>query len=156
MTNTLRAAIKALMNKFSTSSMVEDLTIVQAIDSNDEQIQGIQAGVPTYVYKAVITQSSTNAPTVVTLLVNTFPSTPSYTYTNAGDYSVDCGVDLSSFSVNTIQDCVSDTGTIGGLLGYVYGEQSAGDYRIQTANAALSQANDILVNYTLVIEAYPA
>lgn len=156
MTNTLRAAIKALMNKFSTSSMVEDLTIVQAIDSNDEQIQSIQNIMPTYVYKAVITQSSTNAPTVVTLLVNTFPSTPSYTYTNAGDYLVDCGVDLSSFNVNTIQDCVSDTGTIGGLLGYVYGSMAGADYQIQTANAALSAADDILINYTLVIEAYSA
>lgn len=164
MTNTLRAAIKALMNKFSTSSMVEDLTIVQAIDSNDEQIQEntasistIQSALPTYVYKAVINQSGVNAPSEDAVIVNTFPGAINITYDNVGSYLVSFDdVDLSSFLVNTIQDCVSDTGTIGGLVGYVYGSQSGGNYQIQTANAALSQADDILVNYTLVIEAYSA
>lgn len=155
MTNSLREKIQALMAKFSLSSLAEQLTIVSAINSNDEQIQEIQSSLPVYVYKAIITQASTNAPTESVVLVNTFPGS-SFSYVGAGSYLLDLGVDLSGYNVNTIQDCVSDTGTIGGLLGYVYGDIAGSDYQVQTANAALAAADDILVNYTLTIEAYSA
>ena len=144
------------MAKSVISGLTDQLTILQGIDSNDEQIQALQAAQPIYVYKAVINQTGGNAPTVAAILVNTFPSATFY-YLGLGNFTLELGVDLDSYNVNTIQDCVSDTGTLGGLLGYVYVNASGGDnIQIQTANAALSAADDILVNYTLVIEAYPA
>lgn len=151
------------MTKSIIAGLMDQLTILQAIDSNDEQVQAntasistLQSALPAYVYKAVINQSSGGAPSVVSTLVNTFPSA-TFSYIVAGDFLLELGIDLDGYNVNTIQDCVSDTGTLGGLLGYVYAQAAGGDnIQIQTANSALAAADDILVNYTLVIEAYPA
>lgn len=151
MTNTLRAAIKALMNKFSIASMVEDLTIVQAIDSNDEQIQDIQAGVPTYVYKAVITQLGTNAP-LATVLVNTFPSA-TFSYIGEGQYSLNLGIDLNDLNVTTIQQSCYNGTDVFNVVGYT---DFAGVYYIDNYDSTRTLADDLLSNYTLVIEAYPA
>lgn len=155
MIQSIRAAIKSLMTKAANSGPVEQLTILQGIDSNDQQIQSLLAANPTYVFKAVISQAGGAAPTIGTLLVNTFPEA-TFSFGGTGVYSLDLGVDLSQYNVNTIQDCVSDTGTIGGLLGYVYGESAGANYQIQTADDTPVAADGILVNYTLVIEAYPA
>lgn len=166
MTNNLVSAIKALMEKYSIASMIEQLTIVQAIDSNNDEIKAnattiaaleaeievLEASLPIYVYKAVITQAGAGTAPTASILINTFPSA-TWSYNSVGVYSVDLGVDLSDFLVNTIQGCVSDTGMAGGLLGYVYGEPAV-SYVISTVNDALTAADDILVNYTLVIEAY--
>ena len=156
MIQSIRAAIKSLMTKAANAGLLEQLTILQGIDSNDQQIQDLlQSGPPAYVFKAVISQSGTAAPTIDTLLVNTFPSSPILGYDRTGSYQINLGVDFGTLKVNTIQDCVSDTGTINGLVGYVYGESGGGqNYHIKTANTALAAADDILVNYTITIEAY--
>lgn len=156
MTNTLRAAIKALMNKFSIASMLENLTIVQAIDSNDEQIQSIQNIMPTYVYKAVITQSGTNAPDASYVLVDNLPNA-SFEYVSTGVYKLNFGGSIDPYTFNIIQNIASDTGGAGGTIGYVFGEVvGSTHYQISTTDAAGLASNDILFNYTLVIEAYPA
>ena len=156
MTNTLRAAIKALMNKFSIASMLEDLTIVQAIDSNDEQIQDMQDIMPTYVYKAVISQAGTNAPAISHVLVDNFPNT-SFEYDSTGVYKLNFGSNIDPYTFNVIQDISSDTGGTGGTIGYVFGEVIGSTYyQISTTDAAGLASNDILFNYTLVIEAYSA
>ena len=156
MTNTLRAAIKALMNKFSIASMIEDLTIVQAIDSNDEQIQNIQSSLPTYVYKAVISQSGTNAPDVSYVLVDNFPNA-SLEYVSTGVYKLNFGGNIDPYTFNIIQNIASDTGGAGGTIGYVFGEVIGSTYyQISTTDAAGLATDGVLFNYTLVIEAYPA
>jgi hypothetical protein len=155
MIQSIRAAIKSLMTKAINAGLSDQLTILQGIDSNDQQIQDIQSALPSYVFKAIVSQAGGAAPTINTLLVNTFPEA-TFSLGGTGVFTLDLGVDLSQYNVTTIQDCVSDTGTIGGLLGYVYGESAGANYQIQTADNTLAAADDILVNYTLVIEAYPA
>jgi hypothetical protein len=161
MTNNLRGKIKALMTKFSLSSMVEQLTLVQAIDSNDEQIQANTASItalepkvnalPTYVYKATLTQSGANAPTAV-VLVNTFPD-EDYTYDSTGTYILDLGVDLGSYNVNHIQEACISTGLPNGEVAYIFGTPSD-TYEILTTTDTLSLTDGVLTNYTITIEAY--
>ena len=80
MTNNLISAIKALMNQYSVASMPEQLTIVQAIDSNNDQIQENTTAIenlsnlqPLYTYKAIISQSGASEPAVTSEMINTFP-----------------------------------------------------------------------------------
>ena len=155
MTNNLVSAIKALMEKYSITSMVEQLTIVQAIDSNNDQIQenaaeiaALEANQPLYVYKAIVNQSGTNAPTA-TILINTFPDA-TFAYLGAGEYTLDLGLSVNQFGTTTIQQtCYNGTTAFN-----VVGSPSL-VYEINTYNSSRVAADDLLVDYTLIIEAYP-
>jgi hypothetical protein len=149
MTNNLRGKIKALMTKFSLSSMVEQLTLVQEIDSNDEQIQDIVSKQPLYVYKAILNQSGTNAPEA-RVLINTFPSGV-FSYVGVGQYSLNLGVSVDELNTTTIQQTCYNGTTAFNVVGY-----SVIDYSIDTYDSTRVAADELLVDYTLVIEAYPA
>lgn len=149
MTNNLVSAIKALMEKYSIASMIEQLTIVQAIDSNNDQIQELQELQPLYVYKAILNQSGTNPPEA-RVLINTFPSA-NISYVSAGQYSIDLGVTLDELHTTTIQQTCYNGTTAFNVVGY-----SVLEYSIDTYDSTRVLSDDLLVDYTITIEAYPA
>lgn len=150
MTNNLVSAIKALMEKYSIASMIEQLTIVQAIDSNNDQIQEIVSVQPLYVYKAVINQSGTNAPEA-RVLINTFPI-GIFSYTSVGEYALELGISVDELGTTTIQQsCYNGTTAFN-----IVGNPAVTKYEINTYDASRLAADDLLVDYTLIIESYPA
>lgn len=139
------------MGKAVNSGLTDQLTILQAIDSNDEQIQDIVAKQPLYVYKAVITQGGFDAPSSI-VLINTFPSGV-FSYLDVGSFILDLGIDLGVLSVTTIQQSCYN-GTIAfNVVGYYAFETQ---YAIDTYDSTRAMANELLTDYTLIIEAYPA
>jgi hypothetical protein len=106
---------------------------------------------PLYVYKAIINQESINPP-IAEVLVNTFP-TGNFVYNAEGIYRLDLGVDLTSLNVTTISQTLYST--ISGDIFYVFDNGvSLSQYRIETIDSSFNPANDLLRNYTLIIEAY--
>lgn len=106
---------------------------------------------PLYVYKAIINQESINPPTA-TVLINTFP-TGLWIYNADGTYRLDLGVDLTSLNVTTIYETLYSPTS--GDIYYVYSTGiSLSEYRINTINSSFSPTDDLLRNYTLIIEAY--
>jgi hypothetical protein len=153
MIQSIRAAIKSLMTKAANAGLSEQLTILQGIDSNDQQIQDIVSKQPLYVYKATINQGDTEPPTAV-VLINTFPS-GLWAYNGEGVYSLNLGIDLSVLKVTTIQETCFDTGNIGGLICYISGYKTSGSaYQVSTADSSMTVADFCLVDYTITIEAY--
>lgn len=159
MTNNLVSAIKALMEKYSIASMIEQLTIVQAIDSNNDQIQENTADIaaleiratslPLYTYKAVINQSGLNAPEA-RVMVNTYPSGV-LTYTGVGVYSLELGASLvDEFTTTTIQQTCYNGTTAFNINGYPISTA----YTIETYDNTRVAANEMLADYTLIIETY--
>lgn len=138
------------MGKAVNSGLTDQLTILQAIDSNDEQIQNIVAKQPLYVYKAIVSQSGISAPTA-DVIINTFPSGV-FSYVGVGIYSLELGVDLSSLKVTTIQQTCFN-----GLAQFnVNGYSITTNYAIDVYDGTRTPADELLTDYTLVIEAYPA
>lgn len=136
------------MGKAVNSGLTDQLTILQGIDSNDEQIQDIVAKQPLYVYKAVITQGGFDAPTD-NVLINTFPSGV-FSYVGVGQYSLELGINLDSVKVTTIQQtCYNGVAQFN-----VNGYSISTNYAIDTYNISRVAADDLLTNYTLIIEAY--
>jgi hypothetical protein len=150
MIQSIRAAIKSLMTKAANAGLSEQLTILQGIDSNDQQIQDIVSKQPLYVYKANISQVGISAPTA-NVLINTFP-VAQWAYLGIGSYSVELGVDLGAMKITKIQQtCFNGT-----IAFNVNGYDVSTFYQIDTYDATRTLADEILANYTLVIEAYPA
>lgn len=158
MTNNLISAIKALMNQYSVASP-EQLTIVQAIDSNNDQIQENTTAIenlsnlqPLYTYKAIISQSGASEPAVTSEMINTFP-VATYLYQSAGIYTLDLGVNLATLKTTSTQTALIKSTD---QLGFLYGVQVGPTFLIQTFDSTMVRANDIIESYTLTIEAYPA
>ncbi len=149
MIQSIRAAIKSLMTKAANAGLSEQLTILQGIDSNDQQIQDIVSKQPLYVYKAIINQSGTNAPEA-RVLINTFPSGV-FSYVGVGQYSLNLGVSVNELNTTTIQQTCYNGTTEFNVVGY-----SVLDYSIDTYDSTRVPADELLVDYTLVIEAYTA
>jgi len=149
MIQSIRAAIKSLMTKAANAGLSDQLTILQGIDSNDQQIQDIQNASPLYVYKANISQSGTDAPTVLLELVNTFP-VAEWAYAGVGTYTLELGVDLGSMkTTRTQQTCFNGT-TAFNVVGY----EVSTYYQIETYDVTRVASDVMLDNYTLVIEVY--
>lgn len=148
MTNNLISAIKALMDKYSIASMIEQLTIVQAIDSNNDEIQALQAVQPLYVYKAIVSQSGASAPTA-DVLVNTFPS-GIWSYEGIGVYTLELGTDLGSLKTTRIQQSCYNGTTAFNIVGSDVGTF----YQIDTYDVTRVASDDMLSGYTLIIEKY--
>ncbi len=104
---------------------------------------------PKYVYKAVITQSGTSAPTVDSIILNTFPMSE-FVYQSVGIYTIELGVDLNNFKVSTIQQTCFNGTTAFNVNGYPV----ATYYEIDIYDSTRTSADDLLAGYTLVIEAY--
>lgn len=136
------------MEKAVNSGLTDQLTILQGIDSNDEQIQAIVAKQPLYVYKAVITQAGFDAPTA-NVLINTFPNGV-FSYVGVGSYSLELGVDLGSLKVTTIQQTCFNGVAQFNINGYYI----TTNYAIDVYDSTRTSADDLLTDYTLIIEAY--
>lgn len=110
------------------------------------------------VYKALITQSGTDAP-VATVLVNTLGITTTWVYDNIGEYSVnvDSGIidnakvfidkELKIISPSYIDDQAAQIGVFDGAVTRVSLKST-----VFTTGVA---ANDIINSFTLTIEVFP-
>ena len=155
MTQSIRAAVQALMNKWVGNSTTTDLmTLAQGINSNDAEITSIENQLPTYIYKAVVSQAGTAEPIADSILINTFPATPTFSYLSSGSYSLTfTGFNTGNFVYNTIQ-CSLVTST--GLKGSIKVEYAgSGVFSIDTYNVSDVAADDLMASFTIVIEAYP-
>ena len=104
------------------------------------------------VYKALLTQSGTNAP-VATVLVNTLSGTPVWSYDSAGAYFLTLASEFTAAKTSyniTVNSSVNDIFTI----------QRINDDYFYIATASLTagtyvSADDFLVNTPITIEVYP-
>lgn len=115
-------------------------------------------GLGSKVYKALLTQTGTNAP-VATVLVNTLGITTTWTYDNIGEYSVnvDSGIidnskvfidkELKIISPSYIDDQAAQIGVFDGAVTSVSVKST-----VFTTGVA---ANDIINSFTLTIEVFP-
>ena len=104
------------------------------------------------VYKALLTQTGTDAP-VATVLVNTLSGTPVWSYDSAGAYFLTLASEFTAAKTSyniTVNSSVNDIFTI----------QRINDDYFYIATASLTagtyvSADDFLVNTPITIEVYP-
>lgn len=97
------------------------------------------------VYKALLTQSGTDAPVVSSELVNTLGQTPTYSYVGAGDYKliVTGGIFVKAKTAMIIAQNIGG----GGPIDIIWNS---------TNDLAIELPSDNILDYTLVlIEVYP-
>lgn len=99
-------------------------------------------------YIALLTQTSTNAPTVHATLVNTTGETPIIAYDGVGIYSIGFTSVFTSDTKVRITISCSYNGTVSAVL------SGSNTITIQTANLAGAAANGILLRSAIIIEEY--
>lgn len=102
-------------------------------------------GVQPKIYKALLTQSGTDAPVVSSELVNTLGQTPTYSYVGAGDYRliVTGGIFVKAKTAMIIAQNIGG----GGPIDIIWNS---------TNDLAIELPSDNILDYTLVlIEVYP-
>jgi hypothetical protein len=104
---------------------------------------------PAYIFKGIISQAGISAPTVDSIILNTFPMSE-FVYQSVGIYTIELGVDLNNFKVSTIQQTCYNGSTVFNVNGYPVGNY----YEIDIYDSTRTLADELLANYTLVIEVY--
>lgn len=103
------------------------------------------------VYKALLSQSGTNAP-VATVLVNTLSGTPVWSYDSVGTYRLTLAGEFVSgktaVNINAFIDA-ADGNRIGAL------RANNNQILVSTGDNTLTTMNDILLESTITIEVYP-
>jgi len=106
------------------------------------------------VYKAIISQSGTSAPTVVAVLENT-AGTTTFNYDNVGLFTVH----NSNFAENKVlYSLTTGQGSASGIMTAETGQDittNEWEGRISTLDLSGNAVNGILYNATLTIEFYP-
>jgi hypothetical protein len=101
------------------------------------------------VYKALLTQSGTDAP-VATVLENTLSGTPVWSYTNVGLYRLTLNGEWSANKTGLFALNVSDG------IGFGFTQRLDNDQiSLNTKDTSLANSNDILSESLIVIEVYP-
>lgn len=113
-------------------------------------------GVGSKVYKALLSQSGTSAPTIEsngtganTPLVNTLSGTPTFGYTAAGDYTFNLTGEFTSGKVLILMGSVDDPTSV-----ITYNRVSDDTISIKTKIAGVG-TNDLLSNISFYVEVYP-
>lgn len=114
----------------------------------------LNGGAQPKIYKALLTQSGTDAP-VATVLVNTLSGTPVWSYLSVGQYQLTLASEFVLGKTTVLLGC-ADQAASDAFYYTIDSTVQPNGVSMQTINVTTDAAANFLLNYTLItIEVYP-